>query len=74
MTNPRHYNLVAYGDRVRTCTDMSKPGQHYEVVEELNREGQWVERHRFGHMSDDLAFTHARETAQALAIRTVGRH
>lgn len=64
-----------YGDSVRVRTELADDLalQDYEVVEVKTNDG-WVERARFGHMSDDLAFTHAREHAQALAIQRVGRH
>jgi hypothetical protein len=73
VSNPRSVNMIAFGERVRTRTDRSGPGEHFEVVEQLT-DGQWVEVKRFGHMSDDYALTHARELAQSLARQATGGH
>lgn len=70
-------NAIAYGAHVRSFTDKVPQDQDYEVVEELVTQGKnarWVERKRFGHMSDDYAIINAREYAQALARANLGGH
>ena len=73
-----HSNQIAYGDNVRTRTKYGNKGeQPYEVVEERVSSGtktKWVERKKFGHMSDDFAVSNAREYAQALARANLGGH
>lgn len=74
MTNMRHYNMVAYGERVRMFTDHTRSDQSYEVIEEQDKRGEWIEVRRFGHMSDDYALTNARRYAQSLAMKGIGGH
>lgn len=68
-------NQTNYGDKVRVRTEGSNTmfGQAHEVVEEL-KGNRWVERQRFGHMSNGFAYTDARRLAQALATQHMGGH
>lgn len=64
-----------YGDSVRVRTELADDPalQDYEIVEVKTNDG-WTERIRYGHLSDDYAFTNARRMAQSLASARVGRH
>lgn len=71
ITNPRYTN---YGDNVRTFTEYDPNRcEDAEVVQKWMGT-QWKTMKTFGHMSDDLALTHAREYAQALARGEIGGH
>lgn len=62
-----------FGDnvRIRTESNESKGDQTYEVVEEKIN-GTWIERHRYGHMSDDYALTNSKALARSLATKYIG--
>lgn len=69
-------NNTPYGPNVRVRTHRAEKifeGQDYEVVEERVND-KWEERGRFGHMSDDYAFTNAGSLARSLATKHIGGH
>ncbi len=64
-----------FGDnvRIRTESNASTGEQDYEVVEEKIN-GTWIERHRYGHQSDDYAMTNSKALARSLATKYIGGH
>lgn len=63
-----------FGDNVRIRTESNEPTtQDYEVVEEKIND-TWIERHRYGHMSDDYALTNSKALARSLATKYIGGH
>lgn len=69
MNLPTHF-----GDNVRIRTESNEPHtQDYEVVEEKIN-GTWIERHRYGHQSDDYAMTNSKALARSLATKYIGGH
>ena len=67
-------NHTPYGPNVRIRT-LRNTAEHqdYELVEELI-DDKWVEKGRFGHMSDDYAFSNAGALARGLATKYLGGH
>ena len=67
-------STTPFGDHVRIRTEYNEGAtQDYEVVEEeIN--GTWIERHRYGHMSDDYALTNSKALARSLATKYIGGH
>jgi hypothetical protein len=71
-------NHTPYGPnvRIRTTRDTAGSGYHtqdFEIVEERVND-KWEERGRFGHMSDDYAFSNAGALARSLATKHIGGH
>jgi len=67
-------NHPPYGPNVRIRT-LRNTAEHqdYELVEERVND-KWEERGRFGHMSNDYAFTEAGALARSLATKHIGGH
>jgi hypothetical protein len=68
-------NHTPFGPNVRVRTERPKYAGHqdHEVVEERVND-KWEERGRFGHMSDDYAFSNAGALARSLATKHIGGH
>jgi hypothetical protein len=66
--------MTPFGDNVRIVTRREQTDyQDYEIVEERIN-GTWVERHRYGHQSDDYAMTNSKALARSLATKYIGGH
>jgi hypothetical protein len=69
-------NHTPYGPNVRVRTQRAEKifeGQDFEIVEERVND-KWEERGRFGHMSDDYAFSNAASLAREFARKQLGGH